>query len=211
MNRQQHADETRTKILKVTRELLQEHGYQKTTTRMIIQACGIKNSTLYHFFENKEDILRHIALKIIEKVRELIANQYNQSPESAFFHELCWYYFSLLENTRNAELYLVAFRSYGVSRVIHAGMLDRLRSLNKLEDVQEMQALISMILGFLQSIGDQYIHGKEFKDYETLVTLFKILLRIMGYRDQELKDRLALINMAEVEDIVPNYPILSAL
>ncbi|MGB0523676.1 MAG: TetR/AcrR family transcriptional regulator [Flammeovirgaceae bacterium] len=211
MKRAQHAAETRTKILKVTRELLQEHGYQKTTTRMIIQCCGIRNSTLYHFFQNKEDILLHIALTIIEKVRELIERDYNHSPEMALFHELCWYYFSLLENTRHAELYLVAFRSYRVSKVIHSNMMDRVKQLGKVETEEELEIIISMILGFLQAIGDQYIHGQAFDQQQMIRSHFKLLLKTLDYDKAERQAILAKIAYKEIEAVVPNYPILRAL
>lgn len=211
MKRTKHAIETRSKILKVTRDLLQEHGYQKTTTRMIIQACGIRNSTLYHFFENKEDILLHIALKIIEKVRELIERDYNPSPELAFFHELCWYYFSLLENTRHAELYLVAFRSFKVSKVIHQSMLDRVKTLDTDLSEEELEISISMILGFLQSIGDKYINGIPFDNYEQLNGLFRLLLNAFGYQQDARDTILSQVAYLDVEEVVPTYSILSVL
>jgi len=211
MKRAQHATETRNKILKVTRELLQIHGYQKTTTRLIIQECGIKNSTLYHFFANKEDILLHISLMIIEKVRELIQARYAEQPISAFLYELSWYYFSLLENTRNAELYLIAFRSYPISKAIHTNMLSSLSSLDHGKETQELEGIISMALGYFQHIGEKYIHEESFDTYQGMETLFKLLLRALEYTNDELDEVLQQIDYQEMERVVPTYSILSAL
>ena len=211
MKREKHAAETRNKILKVTRELLQEHGYQKTTTRMIIQECGIRNSTLYHFFANKEDILLHIGLIIIEKVRELIQERYSKTPASAFLYELSWYYFSLLENTRNAELYLVAFRSYPISKAIQKNMLASLSPLKTKREREEMEAIISMALGYLQCIGEKFIHHEDFDHYKSIQTLFELLLRALGYSEAENEQIIQKIAYQEMEQVVPNYSILSAL
>lgn len=211
MKRKKHAIETRDKILRVTRGLLQEHGYQKTTTRMIIQCCDIQNSTLYHFFNNKEDILKHIALTIIEKVRELIDKQFSPNPTLAFFNELSWYFFSLIENTRHAELYLVAFRSYPVSQVIYSSMLERLRLLKANGNDQELEIIISMTLGFLQSIGDKYINQENFDPHQSLLDLFRLLMRGLELPPADIEQILANIALKEIEEVVPNYPILSVI
>ena len=211
MKRKKHAAEIRTKILKTTRELLQEHGYQKTTTRMIIKECGIRNSSLYHFFANKEDILLHISLVIIEKVRELIQGRFAKNPEAAFLHELCWYYFSLLENTRNTELYLIAFRSYPISKAIQSNILASLTAFKGTHSIVEKEAIISMALGYLQAIGEKFIHQEPFDQYQSIQTLFELLLRALGYADADSKAVIEGVHYQEMEQIVPNYSILSSL
>lgn len=49
-------EELRRRILDVAVELFIEQGYDKTTTRQIIQKAGILNGSLYHLFKNKEEI-----------------------------------------------------------------------------------------------------------------------------------------------------------
>lgn len=51
------------KIIKVSIELFKEHGYEKTTTRQIVQRAGILNGSLYNVFESKEDIFREIIIQ----------------------------------------------------------------------------------------------------------------------------------------------------
>ena len=50
------SEELRRRILDVAVELFIEQGYDKTTTRQIIQKAGILNGSLYHIFKNKDEI-----------------------------------------------------------------------------------------------------------------------------------------------------------
>jgi TetR/AcrR family transcriptional regulator, cholesterol catabolism regulator len=56
-NIENRRNESRRKILDVAMELFYEQGYEKTTTRQIIQKAGILNGSLYNKFSNKEEIL----------------------------------------------------------------------------------------------------------------------------------------------------------
>jgi AcrR family transcriptional regulator len=70
------------RILEVSRDLFIEEGYKKTTTRQIIQKAGILNGSLYHFFENKEAIFKHIMVDIYEETENLsknLAEKYSDS------------------------------------------------------------------------------------------------------------------------------------
>ena len=66
------------KILNVSRELFLSQGFRKTTTRQILSKANIKNGSLYHFFKNKEDVFRHLALDTFddgERVAEELARK----------------------------------------------------------------------------------------------------------------------------------------
>ncbi len=65
--REQKSREIKDKIVNVAGNLFDKQGYQKTTTRQIIEAAGINNSTLYHFFKDKEDIFLSIILDVYTK------------------------------------------------------------------------------------------------------------------------------------------------
>ena len=47
----------REEILDAAAELFCRHGYTGTSTRMIAEAVGIRQASMYHYFKNKDDIL----------------------------------------------------------------------------------------------------------------------------------------------------------
>ncbi|MGW0035841.1 TetR/AcrR family transcriptional regulator [Gordonia sp. NPDC003376] len=51
------ATTAREEILDATAELFVRHGYSGTSTRMIADAVGVRQSSLYHHFKNKDDLL----------------------------------------------------------------------------------------------------------------------------------------------------------
>ncbi|MEC7761294.1 MAG: TetR/AcrR family transcriptional regulator [Pseudomonadota bacterium] len=54
-------DEKRSSILRTSAKLFATHGYDGTSVTDITRACRISKSTLYHYFQSKEDILYEIA------------------------------------------------------------------------------------------------------------------------------------------------------
>jgi AcrR family transcriptional regulator len=53
--------ETRAEILRVALRLFTENGYEGTSTRDITDALGITKSSLYHHFQNKEQLVTSLA------------------------------------------------------------------------------------------------------------------------------------------------------
>ena len=45
------------RIVKISRRLFLEQGYENTTVRQILKKAGLTTGSLYHFFKNKEEIL----------------------------------------------------------------------------------------------------------------------------------------------------------
>ncbi len=52
--------ERRERIIKKARELFGQHGYSKVTMEEIANSLGISKKTLYHFFANKQEVLREM-------------------------------------------------------------------------------------------------------------------------------------------------------
>ena len=49
---------TRNRIVEVAADLVQRHGISETTLDQVMEASGASKSQLYHYFEDKEDLLR---------------------------------------------------------------------------------------------------------------------------------------------------------
>ena len=71
----------RSKIIKISRRLFLEQGYENTTVRQILKKAGLSTGSLYHFFKNKEEILLFSlkdALLEISSLTDGMAVKYNE-------------------------------------------------------------------------------------------------------------------------------------
>ncbi|MET4165541.1 MULTISPECIES: TetR/AcrR family transcriptional regulator [Gordonia] len=66
----------REEILDAAAELFTRHGYTGTSTRMIAEAVGIRQASMYHYFATKDDILATLlettVVASLERARELL-------------------------------------------------------------------------------------------------------------------------------------------
>lgn len=78
----QKGEQTRALILNAALELLEEHGYERTTMRAIAKKSGVSLGNAYHYFRSKEQLIQafyhrtheqHLAasLPVMEKERDL--------------------------------------------------------------------------------------------------------------------------------------------
>ncbi|HEV2130979.1 MAG TPA: TetR/AcrR family transcriptional regulator [Longimicrobiaceae bacterium] len=65
--------ESRAKILEHALRLFAEHGYDRTSVKMIAEAAGIAQGLLYNYFESKEHLLREIFAQSMRDVQESFA------------------------------------------------------------------------------------------------------------------------------------------
>ena len=66
--------ERRRHIIDSTVQLFIQHGYHKTTTRMIAKASSFSIGSLYEYISSKEDLLYLVCKTIHEEVREAVEN-----------------------------------------------------------------------------------------------------------------------------------------
>ncbi|KPU44400.1 DNA-binding transcriptional repressor AcrR [Oxobacter pfennigii] len=87
-------NDTKQKILKLSKILFYENGYSNTTIKQIADEVGISSSVLFHHFENKRDILIHVINEYDDRRRE-IANLFGS--DLSFFDRI----------VLNSKMYLV--------------------------------------------------------------------------------------------------------
>ena len=85
--REKKSREVKEKIVTVARNLVLKQGYQKTTIRQIIEAADVSTSTLYHFFQDKEDIFLSVVFDIYIKSIQLIHTMTNED-DAVFLYAL---------------------------------------------------------------------------------------------------------------------------
>ncbi|MDY6268703.1 MAG: helix-turn-helix domain-containing protein [Selenomonadaceae bacterium] len=80
----QHIEDVRRRVLNSTKRLLVQHGYKRTTIRMIVEESGVLIGSIYYIFKNKEDIFQSL---ILEMVQNAIAKIEEHCPgESPAYH-----------------------------------------------------------------------------------------------------------------------------
>lgn len=57
------ADRKKDIILDITKKLVAQYGYAKTTLDDIASALGMKKSSLYYYYKNKEDIIYEVMMR----------------------------------------------------------------------------------------------------------------------------------------------------
>jgi AcrR family transcriptional regulator len=79
--REANREVVRNKIIKISRRLFLEQGYENTTVRQVLKKASLSTGSLYHFFKNKEEILLFSlkdALLEISSLTDSMAVKYNE-------------------------------------------------------------------------------------------------------------------------------------
>jgi AcrR family transcriptional regulator len=79
--RKANSEALRNGIIKISRKLFLEQGYENTTVRQVLKKAGLSTGSLYHFFKNKEEILLFSlkdALFEISSLTDSIAVKYSE-------------------------------------------------------------------------------------------------------------------------------------
>jgi TetR/AcrR family fatty acid metabolism transcriptional regulator len=61
-------DERISKIMAVTRTMLNEKGYDNIVTAEVAERCGISEATIYKYFDSKRDLLIQVAMQYFEEL-----------------------------------------------------------------------------------------------------------------------------------------------
>jgi TetR/AcrR family transcriptional regulator, fatty acid metabolism regulator protein len=61
-------DERISKIMAVTRAMLNEKGYDNIVTAEVAERCGISEATIYKYFDSKRDLLIQVAMQWFEEL-----------------------------------------------------------------------------------------------------------------------------------------------
>jgi AcrR family transcriptional regulator len=163
MKREIHEAEVRKKIIRAARKLFMQQGYDSTTVRQIKEAAGVKTGTLYHFYQNKEDIFAVIVsesfFRVLERTKKL--TQDNILLDLAA--ELAWHVYTMVLHVQSAELYLVSYNSQKIGSQLLSDQTERSLELfgqrlaNWTTDDHRCYAMLAK--GMMQSISLQAVAG----------------------------------------------------
>lgn len=127
--RAQRTENTRRRILDASIRLFMEQGYDKTTTRQILNEVGILNGSLYNIYKSKEDIFSDI---IISALDEAIRHATDSLPEGTPTRMRLAYIFHIqiyfaARSQRIAELLTIAHEKWGIHKRVVDSLTDWIR------------------------------------------------------------------------------------
>lgn len=67
-------EEVRAQIIKIARKIFTRYGFKKTTMEEIAIACRKGKSSIYYYFESKEDIFRAVVENEADELKRLLDN-----------------------------------------------------------------------------------------------------------------------------------------
>jgi AcrR family transcriptional regulator len=88
-----NTEETRRAILRAAHTLFMELGYRRVTTRMVAEACGVKQPLLYYHFADKETLYLAVHQEQIASSRaalERIAARHHESIPERLHAVVCY-------------------------------------------------------------------------------------------------------------------------
>jgi len=182
VKRKEHAQMVRGNILKVTRRLLMSQGYNKTTIRQIIKECDIKIGTVYHYFKNKEEIFLNVVLSLVDRVAIIVDTSIDKTDIShRMAKELKMHIEIILDDEKSRELYLVAYQSPLISKIILEKRIERLNVLfadkKKKYTKPELIAFSLYFKGILQALAVER-HNSSKEEIEKYVPI--IIQDVLG-------------------------------
>ena len=82
-------DDKRRAILDRSAQLFAEHGYDRASTSMIAQACGVSKANLYHYYKDKEGLLFDVIRFHLKELLDVVEAADNpDAPLETRLHDL---------------------------------------------------------------------------------------------------------------------------
>ncbi|NTW71410.1 MAG: TetR/AcrR family transcriptional regulator [Eubacteriaceae bacterium] len=100
--------ETKKNILRVTKELIKEDGWENLSVRSIAARAGVKNPLLYYYFKSKQDIADYIFGMLILKIFDFAEDKVPFAEDEMLNHFIyvSVYFRVITENELYKSLYM---------------------------------------------------------------------------------------------------------
>lgn len=172
------------RILEETERFVIQEGHEALTMRALARRVGVTATSMYHYFDSKEDLLRRVKLRAAERLNRRIRSIDPALPPDQVLHRLGEEYLAFAEEQPN--LYRLLFESpvgelaegerpvlyftYDVARAA----LERLAAAGKEPAEPRYMAMMGWIMlhGFASLLMTGTLQLAEGMDRDTLRTVF---------------------------------------
>lgn len=130
--RAQRTENTKRRILDASIKLFMDQGYEKTTTRQILNEVGILNGSLYNIYKSKEDIFADIIVNALnEAIRHATENLPDGTPARmrlAYIFHIQLYFAA--RSQRIAELLTIAHEKWRIHKKVVDSLTEWVREVD---------------------------------------------------------------------------------
>ena len=121
------------RIIRISRRLFLEQGYENTSIRQILKKAGLSTGSLYHFFKNKEEILLfglHDALIEISSLTDGKAAKYKE-PLLRYALDVALGTSEILKHKHLFNFYNAVYKNESVENLVISLKVEKMKALLK--------------------------------------------------------------------------------
>lgn len=195
-SRAEKREDLRNEILEASIELFLEQGYEKTTTRQILQKVSIRNGSLYNIFRNKEDIFNAVMIDALtESMNE--AEKYlgeEITPLDRIAFPLCMEIYAASRSVRIAGLLAVSNKKWDIMNSACEMLMQWIVDHDPdREVVKKGNGLKLKMVAFVGALGNVVERFEKEPDSmtasESAHVLFKILVATFNIKAKNIQER----------------------
>lgn len=167
---------TRMRIKEESMKLFMDQGYEKTTTRQILQRVGILNGSLYNIYRGKEEIFSDIVLEALNDISEQMDMFVDGEKDhvSALKYLLCTELYVSCHSPRLAELFSLTSSNWNIHKKVHDSIEDWLRGSSEV-DLNPLMMRLDACMSATSSLIQRVVNEPEgFDCREGMVVIARI-------------------------------------
>ncbi len=203
-------EETRQRILEESIKLFLEQGYEKTTTRQILQKVGILNGSLYNIYRNKEAIFTDIILMSLREVMEQAPKHVPETSDKIdlLTYLLCIEIYLSKRSKRIAELLCIANENWNVRTRVDAAVMEWARTAGAVDDgyadIEDSLLRLNACTGATFMFIEMMANEADSVDEKSAMTIVVELVNALAHRtDVDVGSKVSsLISSFSKEEIV---------
>ena len=173
-------------IILIAQNTFRKYGFKKTTMDEIAFAAGKTKSTMYYYFESKEEVFKAVVEKEVAQLRSEIQEEVNGKSSSQ--KKLQAYIFTRMKGFRKLGNFYELLKDEFISNLEFA---EKIRTVY---DRNETEVLTQII--------QEGIDNKEFKNLNARLTARTIVIAMKGLEAPALIETNMDAFMKEIEDML---------
>lgn len=192
--RSEKSEEMRKRIIDTSIDLFLEQGYEKTTTRQIIQKVGILNGSLYNIYKSKEAIFTDIIMMALNDLMEQIPKRIKQNSDGIdlITYALCLQLYVANHSQKMAEMLCFANENWEARSKVDELVMIWVRSTNEQGhlclDVPAPMYRLSACAGAAYLLTERMAHEPGGIDDLTAMTVVVEIINASFHKDGDPKD-----------------------
>lgn len=186
--RSEKTEETRKRILEESVKLFMEQGYERTTTREIIQKVGILNGSLYNIYKSKEAIFTDIILMSLDEIMKRAPKRMEEGLDKVglLTYVLCIEIYLSKRSKRIAELLCIANENWQVRKSVDEVVIGWAKSngggMDEFSDIDDAVLRFSACTGGAFVIIEELANNPEMVDERSAMTITFEMVNALFHR-----------------------------